>query len=349
MIWMTWRQFRTQAIVAAGAVAVAAIVLLVSGIGLAHGYNTSGVPGCHGSGACSTAASNWINQLKGSGYELVFYGSLFLVYAAPAVIGVFWGAPLITREIEAGTFRLAWNQSVTRRRWLMVKLGVIGLTAMATSGLLGLMTSWWAHPIYAAAAKSTGNSLSITRLAPPLFGGQGIAPIGYAAFGFALGVTLGALIRRTVPAMAATLAGFAAVQLAWPFLVRPHLIPPLRASAPLNVNALNEILVNQSGNGPATMLVQGAAKIKTGAWVLSNQTVTSSGKSFTGPPTRACISGSTRQCNAWLASLHLRQLVTYQPAGRFWQFQWYETAIFLAAAIVLAALCLRLVRRKRNA
>ena len=41
----------------------------------------------------------------------------------PALIGAFWGAPLITREFEAGTFRLAWNQSVTRARWLAIKLG----------------------------------------------------------------------------------------------------------------------------------------------------------------------------------------------------------------------------------
>ncbi|MGO9082050.1 MAG: hypothetical protein ACLQDY_23950 [Streptosporangiaceae bacterium] len=65
----------------------------------------------------------------------------------PAIIGIFWGAPLITREIEAGTFRLAWNQSITRGRWLAVKLGFIGLTAMATAGLLSLMITWWARRI----------------------------------------------------------------------------------------------------------------------------------------------------------------------------------------------------------
>jgi len=38
----------------------------------------------------------------------------FLVLAVPLLIGMFWGAPLISREFEAGTFRLAWTQGVTR-------------------------------------------------------------------------------------------------------------------------------------------------------------------------------------------------------------------------------------------
>ena len=54
--------------------------------------------------------------------------------ALPALIGLFWGAPLIARELEAGTHRLVWNQSVTRGRWLAVKLGLIGLAAAAATG-----------------------------------------------------------------------------------------------------------------------------------------------------------------------------------------------------------------------
>jgi hypothetical protein len=97
------------------------------------------------------------------------------------------------------------------------------------------------------------------------------------------------------------------------------------------------------------MTVQAAAKIKAGAWVLSNQTVTQAGKLFTGPPTKACINGSPQQCNAWLASLHLHQLVSYQPASRFWAFQGLETGIFLIAAAALAVLCTWLIRSRRIA
>jgi hypothetical protein len=350
MSWLTWRQFRAQAITAAAALAVLAIVLLVTGIGLAHAYNNSGLPGCHGSQACGTEAGSFINQVKGNIYHLVFYLSVFLVYAAPAVMGVFWGAPLVTREIEAGTFRLAWNQSVTRRRWLAVKLGLIGLAAMATSGLLTLMSTWWARPLYAAAQKANANSLSISRLEPPLFGASGIAPVGYAAFAFALGVTLGLVIRRTVPAMATTLAGFVGVQLAWPTWIRQHLIAPAHLTAPLNVNAINELTIQGGPGSSNTMTIVAAnPSLKAADWVLSNQTVTSADRPFTGPATKACATGTPQQCNAWLASKHLQQIVTYQPASRFWEFQWYETAIFLTAGLALAALCTWLIRSKRIA
>ena len=139
------------------------------------------------------------------------------VLLTPAIIGLFWGAPLITRELETGTFRLAWNQSVTRTRWMAVKLGLIGLAAMAATGLFSLMITWWADPIDRVTTSGWRAGYDVVhRLAPLVFDARGITPIGYAAFAFALGITAGVLIRRTLPAMAATLAAFAAVQIALP-------------------------------------------------------------------------------------------------------------------------------------
>ena len=39
--------------------------------------------------------------MKRSTTELIFSGGIFLMYAVPALIGIFWGAPLVTRELEA--------------------------------------------------------------------------------------------------------------------------------------------------------------------------------------------------------------------------------------------------------
>ena len=185
MIWLTWRQFRAQTIVTAAFLAVLAVVLLVTGLSLVHVYDSSGLAACHGS-RCAAFANNFINEVKGGISEKVFYAGIYIVYAAPAIIGVFWGAPLIAREIEAGTFRLAWNQSVSRSRWVAVKLGLIGLAAMVTAELLVLMMNWWASPVYSAVSAARSDSLSIARIAPTLFGAQGIVPIGYAAFAFTL-------------------------------------------------------------------------------------------------------------------------------------------------------------------
>jgi hypothetical protein len=199
MMWLTWRQFRAQAIVAAGGLAVTAIVLAVSGVQLADRFSASGVVGCHPHGSCEQLASNFLGALQDSGYQVVFTLAIGLIYAVPALIGVFWGAPMITREIETGTFRLAWTQSVTRTRWLAVKVGLAGLIAVATAGLLSVMLGWWANPVYLASAKAGARSTTYTRFLPELFGVSGIAPIGYAAFAFAIGMTFGVLIRRPPP------------------------------------------------------------------------------------------------------------------------------------------------------
>jgi len=345
MIWLTWRQFRIQAIVAGAALAAVLIALVSTGPQLVSMFDNTGLATCRT--GCAATASNFINEIKGSTTELVFYGGIFLVYAVPGLIGLFWGAPLVARELEAGTFRLAWNQSVTRSRWITVKVGLIGLVAVAGTGLLSLMVSWWASPIYEAAQETGQNGLSIDKIEPALFGASGIAPIGYAAFAFALGVTLGALTRRTLPAMALTLVIFAAVQVLMPMTVRAHLIPPAQATAPFNANTANEIMMTQTGS-TNTMTLEGNFSVA-GAWILSNQTITPSGRLFTGPAASACTSPSApaSACNNWLNSLHLRQLVSYQPASRFWPLQWIETAIYLVLAAGLAWLCTWQVRRRR--
>jgi hypothetical protein len=336
MIWLTWRQFRAQAIVAGAALVVVAIALLVTGPHLAALFDSNGLATCRT--GCGTDAGNFINQVKGSKTELIFYGGIFLVYAVPALIGLFWGAPLVTRELEAGTFRLAWNQSVSRARWVAVKLGLIGLAAMVTAGLFSLMTSWWASPLYRAAQKDGQNSLSISKLAPPLFGATGVAPAGYAAFAFALGVTAGVLIRRTLPAMAITLAIFAAIQIFWPGLVRPHLIPPARSVQALSTANCGFTMVSSGG---AFEFADCSVSGLPGGWVIGSQTVNAAGHAVT--TSRACAP----QTNfvPCLADHGFRLAVSYQPASRYWALQGIETAIFLVLGVGLGGLCYWRIRR----
>ena len=88
---------------------------------------------------------------------------------------------------------------------------------MAVTEAFSLMHAWWADPIGKAIDLGGGESvLSGTGSTSLVFASPGITPLGYAAFAFALGTAAGALIRRTVPAMAVTLAIFAAVQVAMP-------------------------------------------------------------------------------------------------------------------------------------
>jgi hypothetical protein len=347
MIWMTWRQFRAQAITAGAVLLAVAITLGITAAGLASHYNGAGLNACHAS--CAQDAANFLNGLQGSSYALLFVGGIVVMYLTPALIGLFWGAPLIARELEAGTHRLAWNQSVTRGRWTVVKLGIGGLASVALAGLLSLMITWWASPINIA-VDDGGSGSAKSRIAPLVFAARGVAPLGYAAFAFALGVTLGVVLRRTLPAMALTLLLFAAMQFLMPTLVRPHLLPPDHATAPLNPNDTSQLVIQNGDGYTGYMTVQGNASVPPGAWLLSNLTITPAGHVFHGPATAACTSPSApaSACTNWLASKHLRTAVTYQPANRFWPLQWAELGIYLAASAGLGGVCVWQVRRKRG-
>jgi hypothetical protein len=331
MIWLTWRQFRAQAVVAAAVLALLAIILAITGPQLVHLYDTN-VATCQSHGDCAAARSlvtshdHFLQQIIG-----------YILLAIPGIIGAFWGAPLISRELEAGTYRLVWNQSVTRTRWLVIKLLVIGLASMAAAGLLSLIVSWWFSPI---------DHVTMNRILPGTFDQRGIVPIAYAAFAFALGVTAGVLIRRAVPAIAITLAIFAAVQVIMPNWVRPNLIPPVHSTVALTAATLSNssvFLPVQDTSGPVTVTVT-----LTGAWVLSEgQAVNSSGKvaEDVGAICSAAIKteGNLDGC---VASQHLSTPVTYQPVSRFWSLQWYESGIYLGLAIVLAGFCFWWTRRR---
>jgi hypothetical protein len=347
MIWLTWRQFRAQTIAAAAVLTVLAVIFAVTGPHLAHLYDVSGIATCHGTVTCGNLATTALNKLA-KVYPIVYFAGIFILLLAPALIGAFWGAPLVTREIEARTLSLAWNQTVTRTRWMAAKLGLIGLAAMATAGLLSLMLTWWASPLDRMTRWDASGSLNFSRLEFPLFDVRGIVPVGYAAFAFVLGVTAGVVIRRTLPAMAVTLAGFAAVQFAWPTWIRPSLIAPVHAILPFSAAAASGL-----NPGPDhTLSVLMPATVEPDAWIYSSQVINAAGQPFNAATIHACVAtetgGSFPACQAALGRVyHLRQLVSYQPASRFWAFQGYEAASFLAAALLLAGFCVWWIYRRR--
>jgi hypothetical protein len=342
MIWLTWRQFRTQAVGVFAALAALAIVLAVTGPNLADEY-ASGIAACTTRGGCSNFTQQFFNDNSAP-----FLALIAVVMLLPALIGIFWGAPLIARELEAGTHRLVWNQSVTRTRWLTVKLALIGLAAMAAAGLGSLVVTWWSSPIDKTAAND------FPRMSPLLFDARGIAPIGYAAFAFALGVTVGMLIRRALPAMAITLAVFAAVQIAMPLLARPHFIPPIRSTVAITASNMESLMSRGPGDNHlwVTVDVPGDA----GAWVLANETVDVSGRvvdgmplsTNSGPcaPSAGGAPGPDPACFAEMSRLGYRQQLAYQPASRFWPFQWIETGIYTALTLGLAGFCFWWTRRR---
>ncbi|MGD0559495.1 MAG: ABC transporter permease [Streptosporangiaceae bacterium] len=343
MIWLTWRQFRIQAVVAAATLVAFAILFAATGPHLASLYAASGISSCH-SGSCAILASSFLNQLNGTRTYAVLYNiSVYAILLTPAIIGVFWGAPLIAREFETGTYRLAWNQSITSTRWLAVKLALVGLAAIVVTEGLSLMQAWWAAPIGRAVSLSGGNNLSMGRFSSLVFATHGITPVGYAAFAFTLGVTTGTLIRRAIPAMAITLVIFAAVQVTVPLWVRPNLIPPDRT-----ISTLSSVQINAFQQNTNTfMLVVGNLASEPDAWILSSKAVDAAGQPTSVTPGVCQSAGSQTAFMNCLASHGIREEITYQPVGRYWAFQWIETAIYLVLSLALAGFCFwRLTRRR---
>ncbi|GIG56088.1 transporter [Longispora fulva] len=342
MIWLTWRQFRTQATVVFAALILLAVILAVTGPGLAHDYS-AGLASCTARGGCDAFAEHFLNS-----HFALYIGLGVVVAVLPVIVGLFWGAPLVTREFEAGTHRLAWNQSVTRTRWLGVKLGLIGLAAVAAAGVTSVAVTWWSVPLDKAA------SAGMPRLSPALFVARGVAPLGYALLAFALGVTVGLLVRRTLPAIAVTLVVFAAVQVAVPTLVRPHLMPPVVTTVEITPANLDGLMIGGDDQMSVTVRAPGA-----GAWTLENETVDAAGAVVAHLPAAvaaACAPtglpsaedrGIPRQCFEGIRQAGYRQRVTYQPDSRYWAFQWSETALFAALALGLAGFCFWWVRRRR--
>jgi ABC-2 family transporter len=349
MIWLTWRQFRAQGLTVLALLGAAAIAFLITGLGMHHSY-AADLAACTPQGNCDDVFREFRNS-----YGPTFGLIQLLVILSPALIGIFWGAPLIGRELETGTHQLAWNQSVTRTRWLAVKLTIVGTASTATAGILSYLLTWWAGPL---------DDINGDRWAAMTFATRDIVPLGYAAFAFALGTTTGLLLRRTIPAMALTLAVFIGLQILVPTVVRPHLLPSTTVSFPINQNVADQSGGIEVRNGGSEIFFLGLPAPK-GAWVMSAPPVeNSAGQTVAGTAYPDCFPflnappdqrggakgfapdlGTVGNC---LAKDDLHETVSYQPASHYWPLQWMETGIFLVLSAALAGICFWWIRRRQN-
>jgi hypothetical protein len=346
MIRFAWRQFRVPALAGLGALVIIGIVAAVTGPGLAHFYN-SDVVKCTAANDCAAVTFTLLGKDR-------LLGQLFnaLILVVPPLLGIFWGAPLVAREFETGTYRLAWTQGLTRNRWLTTKFGLGVIASMVTAGLFSLMVTWWSSP---------HDTMNADRFAHLMFDERNIAPVGYAAFAFALGVAAGVIIRRTLPAMATTLAAFVFVRLAIANWILPHLESPAHASLALG-QVTGGVGIERTPSG--IQAVAGDLNIPN-AWVYSSRVVGNAGHAPTtafynsacsgllaGPPagTQGSVgpapAGGLKCITAIKAHYHL--VITYQPANRYWSFQGYDVAIYIALTALLGALSWWWIRHRAS-
>lgn len=311
MNWMAWRVQRQQYLVATGAVAVLALWLLASGLG---------------------ASSSWA-QMTSHAFDVV-------LYVLPGVLGLALGSPVVAGEMEHGTNRLAWSQSITRTRWLTHKLLVGAAVCAGLIGALAPLVGWWTGVRW---MTPHGLTQPVLYVVPKVFGITGIVSIGYVLFAFLLGAVLGAIIRRSGWAFAIGVPIAVAVRLLvdglWPTLVSPEVTV---APPSLVAMEVDDGKVLQSAYLPIGQTGPPPGQTWQGTW------------SAGGPwkQMRACTNSLqgygpayNERFNHCATAAHLQLVVQYQPESHYWPLQITETAIFLGIAGVLLSVTFAAVRR----
>jgi hypothetical protein len=302
---LIWRLHRSQAYFATSALAAFAVLVLITGVVMANDYHRF-LANC----ALTQSCANGQGELfSGDG---AIFDIVNLTIVVPLLFGLFWGAPLVSKELEDGTHNLMWTQGVTRRRWLSTNVMWSLGAATIWGTVISLLVLWWRVPENALGSRFDA------------FDQQGIVPIAYSLFAVALGIAVGSFFKRVLPSIAATLGGFVLVRAAVGIYLRPHYMTALTKTGPLK----------GSGSNPA------------GSWLISQGLVSPHGRAIAhglNPndlPAACQVGGSVDKGSivSCLSSHGFMNSITFQPASRFWSFQGIETAIFLVLAAGLVAI-----------
>jgi hypothetical protein len=315
MAWVTWRQHR---LTLAGVIVV---------LGAASLYLYTG-------GVQIRASTDLIAARSGMSVTAALFQLI------PALIGAFAGAPAVARELEAGTFRFTWTQGFGRTRWAVATLAPLALTVTVTAGALGLAFSW----CYGSLIAGRDGFVALSPLTNITFDLRGVAIAGWTLAAFAIGALAGVLIRRVVPAMFATIAAWSGLALLAAVYLRGHYEPPLVTHTPSLPSADWVLTQSWAQDGkPVSPSAINQILQKIGA------TIALPGQLGPAPaPGTQSAPANAQSTNPVQYLLHhgITYSASYQPASRFWSFQWIEGAWLLALSLLLMTATVWLVRRR---
>jgi hypothetical protein len=223
------------------------------------------------------------------------------------------GAALIARELETGTARLAWTQSVSPARWLAAKLAVPALIVMAGGAVLVSVYRWgWSARPERTLGYWTASSVFVAR---------GPAVVAYALCALAVGALAGLALRRSLPALGVSLAVM---------LVIGQCLDRFRADL--------WPAVTRTGGTTGFDLPEGVWQLENGALIHGTHVPNISPARCPGNATQ------TRECLAdqgitgWYS--------VYHPASQYWPLHLVETGIVLSAAVAATTAAFWLLRRR---
>jgi len=325
MAWITWRQHRLTLAGVGVLLGAAAAYVLVSGVRMHHAY--AAALACHpaSSDVCHQVVNDFFNKYASD--AAVAAG---LLHVTPAVIGAFAAAPVLAREFETGTFRYAFTQGFGRVRWTIAKLAPLAVLVTAASAAFSVLFSWSYEPIIGTRGYGPGP------LEPSVFDLRGVTFAAWTLAAFAIGAAAGVFIRRVIPAMFATLAVTAGLTLGTGLYLRRHYEPALVSTDPSI--APPDWVLSQSwtkDGKPASLFMIDGALHPVGVQALTLE------RFQPGPGTPDNFDPVQ-----YLSHHGFTQVTTYQPASRFWTFQWIEGGWLLAVALILVAVTVWRVRRR---
>ena len=328
MIWTTWRQHRVEAACAALAVGILGAYLLVTGSQMQVVQASSQTQ------VSQSVQTDFIQSFSSLGML-----TKYALMALPAILGMFVGAPLLAREIDQRTYLFAWAQSITRRRWFLYRVALVSAGTLVSAGILSVLANWWHSPLDGLFASGRWVFFDVI----------GVVPMAYALFAFALGVSLGTLLGRTVPAMFMTVVLFAAARVGFS-LVRPWLLPPVvkeiafyqtvpQGGLQMNLHWVDSANHEVSPDHISQLLVQ---QLQQGFYDQGGQVPQVAGGSdpIVGPPPKPAGSDAielAQHVDQYMRAHGFHYLAVFQPDDRFWTFQWIEAGIFFALALMLFA------------
>jgi hypothetical protein len=146
MTWVSWRQHRSQAIACLGLFCALAIFAIAAGAWMRTTFSDDGLAGClarSGGAGCPAAITSFVHRFNGA----VAITVIAALFAIPGLVGVMVGAPLLSRELEQGTWRLAWSQTVPRTRWLVAKLALVSSGLVVFGAAITAVMTWYRQPL----------------------------------------------------------------------------------------------------------------------------------------------------------------------------------------------------------
>lgn len=299
MTWVSWRLQRTETVIVLGMLVLLAALLIPTGITMADAYRHDGLSSCLALNISPTCGQK-IGDFQSRFQALTVLANWFTLI--PGLIGVVLAAPFIL-DLEHGTYRLAWTQSITRRRWLLGKLALPVVASLLAGGALSLLFVWWRAP----QVNLNG------RLGTGIYDTEGVVVLGYTLFALGLALALGAVWRRSAVSLTVAFVGYFAMRVFVDYWLRNRLVSPVSAS--------------WKGASQPQFLYHANVLSETG--VVGGHRFSTAG---------SVVGGHSQLAAPGLGQSSVFHVI-YQPASQFWPLQLTETGLFagLAALLILFA------------